>query len=277
MVTAAVAAFCASGAQAADIAARPYTKAPPVQTVNWTGFYVGVSGGFGGNERDSVVSPNDASAEALFPSGGLGSTALGPMRLQPRGGFGGVQAGYNFQASQWLLGIETDFNFSDFKSTDSTSNFFLGIPAGAAELTTSNQLKWFGTVRARFGFLATSNLLLFGTGGLAYGKVDQAASYMSLLNILVQGNPPNAFSCFPNEPCFAGRRTTTEVGYTVGAGAEWLLWNNLSLKAEYSYINFGNSSYNISDTTPTGPTAASMRIATQLDYHIVRAGLNWHF
>lgn len=73
--------------------------------------------------------------------------------------------------------------------------------------------------------------------------------------------------------CLAGSKTATEVSFTVGAGAEWLFWKNLSLKAEYSYINFGNPSYNISATAPTIPGAiASMRIASELDYHVVRAG-----
>ncbi|MDO8979102.1 MAG: outer membrane beta-barrel protein [Afipia sp.] len=276
LIAAAVAGLAATGAQAADIAARTYTKAPAtVPYSNWTGFYAGVSGGYGGSDRDSVVSPNDASSIILFPAGGVGSTALGPSRLNASGGFGGLQAGYNWRFSRLVLGIETDINFADIKSNANTSNVVGG--AVPSTLNSSESLKWFGTVRGRVGFVAANDFLLFATGGLAYGRVDQAATYTPFGTIGVGFTHP--FQCStPAVACFAGNNSKTDVGYTVGAGGEWMFWKNVSLKAEYSYINLGKTSYNINATEPFSPAAvSSMALATTLDYHVVRAGLNWHF
>src|SRR5215469_6942508 len=87
-------------------------------------------------------------------------------RTSPIGGF---EAGYNWQAgSNWLLGLETGFSLSDLSGQmGGSSNFGPGF---TQSITAKQSTNWYGTVRARAGFLATPNLLLFGTGGFAYGR-----------------------------------------------------------------------------------------------------------
>src|SRR5262245_31059086 len=86
---------------------------------------------------------------------GLGVTARESQDLD--GVIGGVQTGYNYQFGAWVWGLETDIQASGQKG----SAVIPVIPG--ATLTTDHKLQWFGTTRPRLGFLATPNLLLYGT------------------------------------------------------------------------------------------------------------------
>lgn len=124
--------FTVSAASAADIPARPYYKAPPAPVFNWTGFYIGVHGGYAWGDAD-----------------------LNGVSAEPEGAFGGVQLGYNWQFSpNWVFGIETDIAFSDINDSVAGNN---------------TDLRYFGTVRARVGY-AWDRSLLYVTGGFAYGN-----------------------------------------------------------------------------------------------------------
>jgi outer membrane immunogenic protein len=121
---------------------------PPVYVAApiWSGFYVGVNGGYGWTAND------------------------GP--LAPEGGFGGGQIGYNWQGlfgySPLVLGIETDIQGA-------------GISDSAGDVTGSveNSLNWFGTVRGRIGY-AFGPALLYATGGFAYGEVESKGNVLGL-------------------------------------------------------------------------------------------------
>ena len=94
---------------------------------------------------------------------------------------------------------------------------------------TSDKLDWFGTVRGRLGFLATPTFLLYGTGGLAYGRVASATV--------------NSFTATPD--IYTGSTSTTRAGWTAGAGGEWMFAPNWSAKAEYLYVDLGTVGYNV--------------------------------
>jgi outer membrane immunogenic protein len=100
------------------------------------------------------------------------STCVRPATFGIGGGFGGFQAGYNWQSNRWLAGVEADFDWAAIKG-NGTSNFTLEV--FPANYQATENIKWFGTVRARLGWLPTDNLLLYGTGGLAYGRVEAGA------------------------------------------------------------------------------------------------------
>src|SRR5438132_12854413 len=84
------------------------------------------------------------------------------------GVIGGVQTGYNYQFGTWVWGFETDIQASGQKGG---STFPL---SPLTTLTTDHKLEWFGTSRSRLGFLATPNILLYGTAGVAYGQVKDS-------------------------------------------------------------------------------------------------------
>lgn len=107
----------------------------------WTGFYLGVHGGYG-TVKDANPSVN--------------------------GGLGGIQGGYNWKFNQIVVGVEGDYTFSGLNAQKSVA-----IPGiGVAKLEAGIDSLW--SVRARLGFLAMNNLLVYGTVG--YGGFEMAAS-----------------------------------------------------------------------------------------------------
>jgi outer membrane immunogenic protein len=131
-------------AQAADIP-RPVYKGvrSVVAYYNWTGFYVGINGGYGWGTSDWTVP-----AVSTKPSGWL---------------IGGT-LGYNYQVGSWVLGLEGDWDWSDIKDS---------VACGAFSCETKNP--WFGTVRGRIGY-AFDRWLPYFTGGVAFGKVEASST-----------------------------------------------------------------------------------------------------
>jgi len=264
-------ALIATPAFAADMAVKAPPPAPaPLPT--WTGFYGGIQFGGGWNDEAVNYSPNDTGSAVLIN----GSATTAPMpngyRISQGGLVGGVEAGYNWQWSNWLLGVEADFSLSGMDGRASiTSNFAtLAVPVtqtSAAEQSTD----WYGTVRGRVGWLATPNLLLFGTGGFAYGRVDGSASYTLVGQNVFFGT----FTCFPNSACFSGSSAAIRTGWTAGGGAEWLLDQHWSAKIEYQFVDLGTETVQIISTNPTG--ASSFNAAFHDRFNVVRLGLNYRF
>jgi outer membrane immunogenic protein len=203
----------------------------------------------------------------------------------------GLQAGYNWQfSSQWVAGVETDFDWSDIKGTG-TSNFKIGggptsvgVPSN---FTVSQDVKWFGTVRARLGYLPSDHLLVYATGGFAYGRINENAALNSQPGTgIISGPPDFAFFCVSGPNCFLGNSARTGTGWTAGGGVEYVLWNNLSVKAEYLYVNLGGGdNFNVAAQSNgcfggcVVPVALSSFTAgfSRTDFHTVRGGLNWKF
>jgi len=138
--TIALVALGTASVSAADLAARPYTKAPPMVAAiyDWTGFYIGVNGG-GGWGRDRI------------------SQAAGAANTNPSGGFAGGQIGYNWQNGAWLLGIEADGDWADIG----------GSSACNAGFVCSSKTDALASFRGRVGY-AVQNVLFYGTGGAGY-------------------------------------------------------------------------------------------------------------
>jgi outer membrane immunogenic protein len=137
-------------------------------------------------------------------------------RANVNGFIGGGQAGYNWQRGTWLLGIEADFQGSDERGSGDVCTV-AGCPAGSTAFTANYKLDWFGTVRGRVGFLPAERVLLYATGGLAYGHFAADA---------------------PLLPLSWG---STRAGWTVGGGVEAAIDHNWSVKLEYLYMDLETS------------------------------------
>jgi outer membrane immunogenic protein len=284
--------FSGSQAFAADLpvkAPRPAAPAP-----SWTGFYVG--GEIGGAWADPSVSysPNDVAADLLV-NGTLGVGGQQPFPVNSfnmSGVTGGLEAGYNWQVSpKWLVGIETDFNASNLKGTVNSPSLLQGppLPIFTQNVTVNQTVDWYGTLRGRAGYLLTDDLLLFGTGGLAYGRVRESGRYSNIGPFLAPtaasvpiGAPTFSFLCFSDgSTCFSGASSETRIGYTLGGGAEWRFLQNWSVKAEYQYVNLGNTSLRMTATSTNfglGPIKASFNASlVRDDFQVVRIGANYHF
>jgi outer membrane immunogenic protein len=241
-----------------------YTKAPIAAPPSWTGFYVGGNVGYGWGDGDASFNPLPTAA---------GFIALAPQTLSPNpsGVLGGIQAGYNWQTGIFVLGFETDFQGSGIKGSSTLSPFLqdTGAPFNGT-LSASEDIDWFGTVRGRVGFTPVSPLLVYGTGGLAYGDVKYATN--SDFNPMGNQQYPAAI-------------TATKVGWTAGAGVEWMFARNWSTKVEYLYYDLGTESATANGTPglPGGTCGGGPAASCQVGYswkttgNIARFGINYKF
>jgi outer membrane immunogenic protein len=195
----------------------------------WTGFYVGANvGGVWG--RSDII---DTAGTYFFPNGA--------SRISRSGVIGGVQAGYNWQISNIVLGVEADVSFSS--SSQSAASDQTGLPG-----THSSRLSALGTVRARAG-LAFDRFMPYVTGGLAFADLKNSLT-----------DPK-----FP----FTTNRGSTSTGWVVGAGVEYALTQHWTVKAEYLYASFRDRQ----TVANVGPYNFKFKDSLQ----IARAGINYKF
>lgn len=270
-------------AQAADLPLKAPVLAPP--TCIWCGWYVGLNAGDAFESDSSVRSVGIPIGAPGAPVGvpGLNSAvqaATGNISLGTRNAFiGGGQVGYNWQFGAGLVGIETDIQgLSQGRSgTLFNSAPTVGFPDFRnATLSATNSVDYLGTFRGRFGYTLTPTLLLYGTGGLAYGGVRSSTSILQ--------QPVGAGVGGVNTPySSAGSFSGTRVGWTAGLGAEWMFWSRWSAKIEYLYYDLGSVTYSpgtlTSIQTPAGTTFYSLtsQSSTRFDGQVIRAGINLHF
>jgi outer membrane immunogenic protein len=268
------------GSQAADLPARaPVYKAPVTAAPSWTGFYVGANVGGGWGSRGVDYSANDPASVFLFGA----ATAQGQpphASFTSSGALGGLQLGYNWQLNHnWLVGIETDFDWSGIKGSGSSGGIIQAVAPFSA--TVDEHIKWFGTTRARLGYLPSPNLLAFITGGFAYGRVEQTGSYHndSTFNLATTFNGVSQF-CAINATCFAGSSSRVATGWTLGGGFEYAVWQNWTLKGEYLYVSLDGKPLTETATgvTAGGPTPSTFNANFgRTNLNVVRVGVNHRF
>lgn len=257
---------------AADLPRKaPAAPPAPPPIYNWTGFYVGGNIGGGWANRDVVWS---AGHPAIVGFDTIQETFLPPVSYKPSGVLGGIQLGYNWQFNpNWLIGLETDFDWSGVKG----SGTGIGSLQGGAfpfTLAAEERIKWFGTVRARLGYLFTPSLLAYVAGGFAYGNVERSASYVNSSNS--EFSAGLNFSCNPGAACFLVSSSDTRTGWTAGGGLEYAFWGNFSVKAEYLYIRLDNNS--LFAGAVTGISGVGYVVTfNRLDLNVARVGLNYRF
>lgn len=258
-------AVSAASASAADLAARPYTKAPVAvaEVYNWTGFYIGGHAGYDwGKSTDTITGVDAASANFL------GTQVATSLPLDPRGFIGGGQLGYNWQISPlWVAGLEADISWVDAKRTVS-----LPGPTDPSRIVTATErLDWFGTVRGRLGITPADRLLIFATGGLAYGHVNLSTALTRI--DLATGANTCVLPAGGGNNCQNGSASEVKYGWTVGAGLEWAVDRNWTVKGEYLYYDLGHISHPMIDTRFPFVFNASADVRG----NIVRAGVNYKF
>ena len=273
--TAVVAGTCLSAASAvaADIA-RPVYKAAPIATAySWTGWYGGLNAGYGWNDATTSFTGDGGAGDIVLDHSFLPG---GPrtQKLDPSGFIGGGQFGYNWQFDkQWVAGLETDLQYSAVKG----DAFVTPAPGGVTYgLTSRQELEWFGTVRARLGFLLTERLVAFGTGGLAYGQTKASATIANVSNLTHVIPLATQLTCPANAVCLAGSDSRISAGWTAGGGLEYAPWNNVTFKIEYLHIDLGDRTQQLVAQAPaSGNGFATAKFNNA--YDMVRAGVNWKF
>ena len=209
LVTASLIALgAAAPAVAADLAARPYTKAPAMiaAVYDWSGFYIGANGGWGSshNSWDSVLP---------FLVGSEGSH-------DATGGTVGGQVGYRWQSGAFVFGVEAQGNWADFKGSNA-SNLF------GANFVNRSKTDAFGLFTGQVGY-AANNFLLYVKGGAAVTS--------------------NKYSVVNAAGAFVGSTSSdTNWGGTIGVGAEYAFAPNWSVGVEYDHLFIQDKTYDFTN------------------------------
>src|SRR5690242_4821311 len=226
---------------AADLALKPPPLAPPrIAAFSWTGLYLGVNGGYGWGHLST--SNQAADTFALNTSGGLA----------------GGSVGFNYQWTWFVAGVEADLDWSGMRWSQTSpvlEGAFLGR-ASTGTVTSTYKNNVLSTFAARFG-VAFDHALFFAKAGGAWTreKFDFSGSD-------------------PTVGVITGSDSFSRVGWMVGAGIEYALTNHLTLKAEYNFIDFGNTSENLTiNASLFGPATAT--INSKLTMNVVKVGVNW--
>jgi outer membrane immunogenic protein len=276
----------AAPAMAADLA--PLYKAPaPALAPTWNGFYLG--GTLGGAWSDNSVNVvttntfvNTGALSALGLTAGPASAVASTANIGTKGTTtitGGVEAGYNWQLGpSWLVGLEADFELlSNGGGSSQVTQVAprIGFPGDTytSTVSASERVDWLGTVRGRLGFLITPTWLVYGTGGLAYGSASSSTG-------ITGGETPNTGT---TNIVGAGTYSAIRVGWTAGAGMEYMFAPNWTVKAEWLHYDLGSASYSngtmsgfLTGTTTTAFTDVSSS-TVKFTGDIVRAGVNYKF
>ncbi|MCA6109008.1 outer membrane protein [Bradyrhizobium cenepequi] len=226
----------AAPASAADLAPRPYTKAPPAPVAvvyDWTGFYIGGNGGWGtSRKRWDVFGFDDGSHDA-------------------DGGTAGGQIGYRWQAGTWVFGVEGQGNWADFKG--SHTSLLTGIDENESRIDA------FGLLTGQVGY-AWNNVLLYVKGGAAV--------------VGDRFRVRDTFTGIPITDTVDDTRwgATVGAGIEVGFAPNWSVgaeYNHIFLgDRSYDFINNGNFA-------PAGTLFATENIRQDVDLVTVRLNYKW--
>jgi outer membrane immunogenic protein len=240
LLGAAVIVLVVRAASAADLSHLPDYKAPLTPPVyNWSGLYVRGNGLGWGNASDV----------------GINGLPLGSDSNAFSSIIGGVQAGYNLQNGNWVFGLETDMQGSGSQASALGCG---GAPCSALAQT-YDRWPWFGTVRGRIGFTPANGWLLYTTGGLAYGELNDHGT-------------ASAFTAAGTAPTSAPYAFfDTKLGWTLGVGVEAALAGDWTWKLEYLYLK-------PEDASQTAAVSGLTFTANGHAYdNLLRAGLNYRF
>jgi outer membrane immunogenic protein len=201
-----LAAFIGTSARAADLPpSAPVARAPAayvpavIPVYNWTGFYIGLNGGWGFASGNSTATLCCGS-----PADGASATGSGSIN----GGIFGGQAGANYQIDAFVFGLEGDWDWSGQSRTDSF------VCAAVCTGSETVKISWIATLRGRIGY-AIDRVLVYATGGGAWTHTSDNVVF-------------NGFGTVFN--------ASTNAGWTIGGGGEFAFAQNWTAKFEYLYI-----------------------------------------
>jgi outer membrane immunogenic protein len=275
-----------SSAAAALTLGSAHASAQESSGSDWSGYYLGLKGGYTWSESTNIKT--SASNVALCGSGCGGQqagadasieAASGNTSVSPAGAIGGGLAGYNWQRGQLVYGVEADIQLASNKDNGNSSSFvpLNGFPSNAIASTTSvsQELSFLSTLRGRFGFLPTPDLLVYGTGGLAVG----GAKTKTNISQSIEG-PSGGITT-----AYASDESTSETlyGWTLGAGVDWKFMQDYSVKAEYLYYDLGDmdsshSNFGSDIADGSGPFYTnSVKSKSSFEGSVASIGISYHF
>jgi len=258
---AAAATLLATGAFAADLPVKAPVYKAPVDVFNWSGFYAGLNIGYSAGHADNSATVDRFLTGLPLPGTLIGTNGAGNAL---DGMIGGAQIGYNWQISNWIVGLEADIQASDQRRGASSITCLGCDDLGGDIVANLNQsVDWFGTVRGRAGILVSRDTLFYATGGLAYGNVSvNGTATGNLVTVILPGS------------------SSVRAGWTIGAGVETRLAGAWTAKLEYLYMDFGTLNggpVGLTGIIAPGRVEAGLSYSSHLTDNIFRAGVNYHF
>jgi outer membrane immunogenic protein len=245
---------CAGAAAAAATLALPASAAeplaPPVPAFTWTGLYMGAQVGYAW-DKDPV---------AWFGTSSDDDPAAGTFTQTPTGVIGGAHIGYNYQINQMVMGVEGSVDGTSLSHTAVVPvNDFMGDTPGSIVATSQANVQ--GSIRARLG-LTWDRALIYATGGVAFSGFNTTTV--------------DSTGFFTGVPGTSATFSNTRAGWTAGAGIDYAITDNWSVRAEYRYSDFGH--------TTDFPFAGEMPFPDSfafLQHHLtenqVQVGFNYRF
>lgn len=273
---------------AAIIASASAARADNRTISNWSGFYIGGNLGYAWSSPHATASnfpPFTVVAPLTSPTFGAPNPSGG---LDLDGIIGGGQIGWNVQSGIWVFGLEADLQASGQKDTRFVNggafnqqtgggNVIIGSTGGAIE----EKRQWLGTLRGRVG-TTWNNILIYGTGGLAYGKVKFSGTE-SIGGTFIGGGGCFGGCAYFGSGTFSG--SETKLGWTIGFGLEGAAFaNGWTWKAEYLYVDLGSIGgalpYSGAINNPGGtttPVSGLVNFSSGYTDQIIRFGVNYRF
>lgn len=257
------------------------------QSFDWNGFYLGVNAGYWNSQNYKFTSNGSASfINPTFASGAsniayaLAQMGTNRFTHHTNGFIGGAEVGYNYETpTHVLLGLE--FNLDGL--TNSNNNFSFNKTVNLVDfdenyvgsLNVNRKINYLGTVRGRLGYAFCPGILVYATGGFAFGNVTLDTSWIAQESL-----GPTVFPTISTQH----NSTKTVGGWTAGGGVEWLFNSVWSTLIEYSYYSLNNfsvsnslSQTNTSISPPALWGSAVTNTTAELAVWTIRVGINYHF
>jgi outer membrane immunogenic protein len=255
--------------------------AEPATPYNWTGFHAGGNVGWMWSKVDTTAAvpnvPLQFISGAVIIRSQIPSLAVADT-TRPHGVIGGVQLGYDWQgASNWIAGFEADIQASGQCATSNPVSAVVTAPvAGNLFVNTStashtDSVQWLGTVRGRLGYPVWPGLIIYGTGGLAYGRISASLTATQSSALCLGGGP----ICIPGLSSTAnGNGSAVKTGWAAGGGIAGTVPNNphLTWKVEYLHVDLGSINFSFN-----APISGMVAVSSKFTDDIVRVGADYHF
>lgn len=224
----------------------------------WTGFYIGgLVGGAWGQTKARAQVTTGSGAVVLPPADAAILNGL-TSHDESKGGFtGGLEGGLNYQMGSLVLGVEADWTSLDLKNTNhkTAQSPLLIAPPIVYSLDQQIRTDWMVSLRPRVGY-AFGRFLIFATTGLAWTELKYNASLSD------NRIPPDLASAVSK---------STKTGWTAGLGGAYALSDNLSVKGEWLYADFGHVGSTVTNSFATITPRDSVQT------HMFRVGLDYRF
>jgi opacity protein-like surface antigen len=247
------------------------TKAPVKGSapVSWTGFYVG---GLLGAAYKGILANGAEATFAPAPEPANHNTLVFPgtsATSQLAGILGGGTVGYNYQMGAWVLGVETDLAWTNARGSKACGIFSSPtglIPTNALfNMTCYDSTDWLLTATGRLGY-AWGRTLYFAKAGAAWTHENFSVTCnLGAINGTIAGQ-----SCYNPAGVLTNQISASDnrMGWTIGAGTEFVLTEHWSAKGEVDYLSFGNRTLTANDGTI---------VSTKLSLMEAKIGVNYRF